>query len=407
MTLLCARIGRRRTLLISIMTMARLVRCSAWLSRSCQSRIALRKGDVSALSGSSSFRLFSADTNTEDGSSEKKRLVFLGTPEVAAPTLETLYEASQQPEADFEIVSVVTQPAKRRRRKGKKEPSPVGKVAEDLGLHVMTPERAKDTDFLDELQNDICPDLCITAAYGQYLPKRFLATPKYGTANIHPSLLPKWRGASPVQRSLEAGDNPVGVTVLYTVSKMDAGPIIAQVEQEIDENDTATTVLPLLFQVGTKLLIDVLPDLLDGETMTMEKARVQSEQDATAASLIHSSEAELKVWEESARTCHNRLRGFSMWPQTFLWFQVGDRPDPIKVKVTQTRVVEGTAEPTDVVELGPTKKSGLYVVCGDGSILELLQVQPVTRKAFPARDFQNGYPGETIRWIKTPPEPEK
>ena len=350
------------------------------------------------------LRLYS----TNEG--DKKRIVFLGTPEVAASSLQSIYDASTLPEANFEVAAVVTQPPKRRKRKGKLEPSPVGKVAEDLGLSVLCPEKANEKGFLDHLADEVRPDLCITAAYGQYLPKRFLATPVCGTVNIHPSLLPRWRGASPVQRSLEAGDNPVGVTVLYTVSKMDAGPIIAQEEKEIGENETADKVLPMLFEIGTNLLLDKLPEILDG-SITMETATPQDEDQAVAAPLIHSSEAEFKVWEQSARTCHNRLRGFAMWPGAFMYFQVGDREEIMKVKVTETRVVDGVAEPTDEVKLGPTKKSGLYVVCHDGSILELLRVQPATRKAFPARDFQNGYPGETIRWVRTPEDqaanPEK
>ena len=337
------------------------------------------------------IRLYSISSNNG-----KKRVVFLGTPEVAASSLRAIYDASTLPDANFEISTVVTQPPKRRKRKGKLEPSPVGKTAEDLGLSVLCPEKANERAFLDHLADEVKPDLCITAAYGQYLPKRFLATPAYGTVNIHPSLLPRWRGASPVQRSLEAGDNPVGVTVLYTVSKMDAGPIIAQEEREIDENVTAVEVLPMLFDVGTNLLLDKLPGLLDG-TITMETATPQDDGQAVAAPMIHSSEAEFRVWEESARTCHNRLRGFAMWPGAFMYFRVGDREEIMKVKVTETRVVEGTAETTDEVRLGPTKQSGLYVVCHDGSILELIRVQPATKNAFPARDFQNGYPGETIR----------
>lgn len=336
------------------------------------------------------LRLYS----TSDGG--KKRIVFLGTPDVAASSLQAIYDASTLPDADFEVSTVVTQPPKRRKRKGKLEPSPVGKVAEDLGIAVLCPEKANEKAFLDHLAHEVKPHLCVTAAYGQYLPKRFLATPVCGTVNIHPSLLPRWRGASPVQRSLEAGDNPVGVTVLYTVSAMDAGPIIAQEEKEIDENMTAIEALPMLFEIGTNLLLDKLPELLDG-TISMETATLQDQRQAVAAPLIHSSEAEFKVWEESARTCHNRLRGFAMWPGAFMYFRVGDREEIMKVKVTETRVVPGTAEPTDEVKLGPNKKSGLYVVCYDGSILELLRVQPATRKAFPARDFQNGYPGETIR----------
>jgi methionyl-tRNA formyltransferase len=247
--------------------------------------------------------------------------------------------------------------------------------------------------------------LCITAAYGQYLPKRFLATPTYGTVNIHPSLLPKWRGASPVQRSLEAGDNPVGVTVLFTISKMDAGPIIAQEEQMIDENDQATTVLPLLFEMGTNMLLEVLPDILEGK-ITMETAQPQDESLVVNANMIDASEAELRVWQESARVCHNRVRGFSMWPGTFCYLQIGDEEqEPTKVKIAKTRVLEESAEPTDVIEIGPNKGDGLRLVCGDGSILEVLELQPVTRKVMDAKSFVNGLQGRSVRWVKTPAVP--
>jgi methionyl-tRNA formyltransferase len=370
-----------------------------------------------------------SSTNADDEKKKiKKRIVFLGTPEVAATSLQAIYEASLRSDAPYEIVGVVTQPPKRRKRKGRVEPSPVGKLSEELGINVLCPEKAKDGDFLDQFQTEMRPDLCVTAAYGQYLPRRFLETPVLGTVNIHPSLLPRWRGASPVQRSLEAGDNPVGVSVLYTVSRMDAGPLIVQSSRQIDENDTATTVLPLLFGIGTKCLLDVLPDICSGK-ITFDTATPQDEDSDSAAvpvpaaAMIDTSEGEFKVWQESARSCHDRLRGFSMWPQAFMYLQVGDR-EPMKVKVTETRVVAvvpgdddtdtetaETAEPTDVVQLGPTKKSGLYVTCFDGSILELVMVQPATRKAFRARDFQNGYPGETIRWVRTPEDqaadPEK
>lgn len=347
------------------------------------------------------WRLYS-QLNSESAAETRKRIVFLGTPEVAATSLEKVFEASQQPASTFQVVGVVTQPPRRRKRKGKVEPSPVGKMAEELGLYIMSPEKANDPLFLEELEQQIKPDVCITAAYGQYLPKRFLAAPTFGTVNIHPSLLPRWRGASPVQRSLEAGDNPVGVTVLFTVSKMDAGPIIAQESVHIDADATASFVLPHLFDIGTQLLLKSLPRVLDG-TITMDTAQAQDENLVVAADMIDSSEAELKVWEESALTCHNRLRGFSMWPGVFLYVQVGEREDIVKLKVTKSKVVvNATSEPTNVVRLGPNKEDGLHLVCWDGSILELIEVQPATKKPFPARDFQNGYPGEVIRWVRPP-----
>eukprot|EP00535_Pseudo-nitzschia_heimii_P004558 CAMPEP_0197177326 /NCGR_PEP_ID=MMETSP1423-20130617/2968_1 /TAXON_ID=476441 /ORGANISM="Pseudo-nitzschia heimii, Strain UNC1101" /LENGTH=404 /DNA_ID=CAMNT_0042626853 /DNA_START=125 /DNA_END=1339 /DNA_ORIENTATION=- len=348
----------------------------------------------------SSRLFFSSNQNT----GEKKRVVFLGTPEVAATTLRSLYEDSI---GKYEIVCVITQPPKRRRRKGKAEPSSVGAAAEELGLPILSPEKANEKEFLDRLENEIKPDLFITAAYGQYLPKRFLAMPSLGTINIHPSLLPKWRGASPVQRSLEAGDNPIGVTVLYTVSKMDAGPIIAQKEdriQDVNADDAkATNVLPRLFEIGTDLLIENLPDVFSGE-MSFDKAKPQDEDLVVQATMIHSSEAEMKPWEETAATLHNRLRGFSMWPGAFLYLEVGEGSEPVKYKIIETRLLEEEREnePTEFIKRGPSKKDGLRLVCFDGSILEINRLQPATKKPVDALSFINGLQGRTVRYVKTP-----
>lgn len=330
----------------------------------------------------------------------KKRVVFLGTPEVAADSLRAIYEESQKVESQYEIVSVITQPPKRRKRKGSVIASPVGLVADELGIPVLSPEKAKDPEFLNDFEANVRPDLCITAAYGQYLPKRFLAAPTYGTVNIHPSLLPRWRGASPVQRSLEMGDNPVGVSVLFTVSKMDAGPIIVQSERMIGDNDQATTVLPLLFDIGTQTLIEVLPDLLDGK-ITMETATPQDDALVVEARMIDASEAELKVWQESALTCHNRVRGFSMWPGTFCYLQI-EGEEPIKCKIVETRVLDERVNPTQVVEIGPSKQDGLRLVCGDGSVLEIMKLQPVTRNVMDAKSFVNGLRGRALTWVETP-----
>jgi methionyl-tRNA formyltransferase len=362
----------------------------------------------------------------------KKRIVFLGTPEVAAETLTTLHAASRRsppPPLDggiaFEIVSVVTQPPRRGKRRGKLENSPVHRAAETLKLSVLTPEKANDPAFLDEIAA-LRPDLCITAAYGQYLPQRFLSCPKFGTVNIHPSLLPKYRGASPLQRALQQGDDqPLGVSVLYTVRKMDAGPIIAQEEYycTTDDNgisENATILLPKLFAVGTSLLLDRLPDIFLGDITMSKGVTVQDESLATNAPLIDANEAELRPWQQNATTMCNHIRAFSMWPQPYCYLQVGSR-DMVKVKLLEARVVPNLAvEPTQVVAMAAIdttnnktgsgakqqqqQPSGLRLVCYDGSVLEIFKLCPATRNPCPARDFQNGYPNETIRWVRpTPP----
>ena len=340
--------------------------------------------------------------NKADRQTTRARLVFLGTPDVAASSLQSLVRASQEPNACFEVVGVVTQPPKRRKRKGAPEPSPVGKVAEEYGIQMLTPEKAKDPEFLDELENSLRPDVCITAAYGQYLPKRFLAMPRLGTINIHPSLLPRWRGASPVQRSLQAGDDPIGVTILYTVSRMDAGPIICQEIYNVGKNEQATHVLSHLFEVGTASLLKVLPEVVSGQ-VTFDTATPQDEDGVVKADMIDVTEGELKVWEESAIVAHNKVRGFSIWPGTWMYFAIGDEAsDPVRIKVIQTQVREknpGSVPPTREVQLGKNKGDGLLLVCADGSVLELLHVQPETKKVMDAKSFVNGLRGQALQWV--------
>ena len=211
----------------------------------------------------------------------------------------------------------------------------------------------------------------------------------------------------------------MGVSVLFTVSKMDAGPIVSQKEEMIDENDDATKLLPYLFDIGTQSLLEVIPDVVNGK-ITMENSLVQDDALIVNADMISSAEGELRVWKESARECHNKIRGFSMWPGTFLYFAIEDDNDdngggeevvevvePTKVKIIESKVIgeAGSVDPTHEVTLGPTKKSGLHLVCGDGSVLELLKVQPVTRKAMDAKSFVNGLRGKTLRWVEMPEEP--
>ena len=282
--------------------------------------------------------------------------------------------------------------------------SPVGLVAEELELpYILHPEKARDAEFLDELENTVKPDLCITAAYGQYLPKRFLNLPKFGTLNIHPSLLPRWRGASPVQRSLEAGDNPVGVSVLFTVPKMDAGPIVSQEILSIEKNEQATTLLPTLFDIGTQSLLDALPKVVNGE-ITIDNSLVQDESEVVEASMINAAEGQLHPDTMSATECHNRIRGFSMWPGTYIYIKIGEEDDdetkePVKMKIIESNVLDETVDPTNVIEIGPKKKDGLRLVHSDGSVLELLKVQPVTRNVMDAKSFVNGLQGQNVRWI--------
>jgi len=227
-----------------------------WLSASCVH--ALRDGSMRT-------RLGPARILASLRARALPKVVFLGTPEVAAESLNTLAHAAKE-SGTFELCAVVTQPAQLLGRGSKRQlsPSPVAEAAGKLGIPVHTPERAKDEDFLAALEA-IQPDLCVTAAYGQWLPHRFLAIPRCGTLNIHPSLLPRWRGASPVQRALQAGDTETGVSVLWTVAKMDAGPVAAVGRRALQGDEKAPELLQELFLRGTRLLIELLPAIWSGD----------------------------------------------------------------------------------------------------------------------------------------------
>ena len=181
----------------------------------------------------------------------RKKVVFLGTPACAARSLDLLIAAANEGRGDFELVAAVSQPPVKQGRKMRLTNSPVHVTAEAAGLPVLTPPNAKDETFLAALA-ELQPDLCITAAYGCFLPQRFLDMPKFGTLNIHPSLLPLYRGAAPLQRCIESGDALGGVTVAFTVLKMDAGPVLRQQTHPMSGDEQFPELLVEMFEVGTQ-----------------------------------------------------------------------------------------------------------------------------------------------------------
>jgi len=326
-----------------------------------------------------------------------KSVVFLGTPDVAARCLELLVEASSANKAlDFEVTAVVTMPPSPQGRKKVLTPSPVHTLADSLNIPVMHPEKAKDPDFLSQL-TDLAPDLCITAAYGNFLPTKFLKIPKYGTLNIHPSLLPKYRGAAPVQRCLENGDTTAGVSVAFTVLNMDAGPVVRQVTRPLTGDEKADTLLLDMFEVGTAQLLEALPSVWNGSV----ERREQVDDDATPADKLSVEDARLDLGAVGALQAHNRARGFAIWPGLWTSIRVGDAA-PQRLKIVTTRVLEdatGSAEPTRLMgEVREGKTSVLRVVCGDGSVLGLTHVQVPGKTMVDARSFVNGLRGQDVHW---------
>ncbi|CAM9328130.1 unnamed protein product [Heterosigma akashiwo] len=329
-------------------------------------------------------------------STDRKKVIFLGTPDVAAQTLNRLLKASEEGRGGgFDISAVVTQPPAPAGRKKKLTPSPVQVLAEEKGLIVLTPEKAKDDNFIETL-TQIGPDLCITAAYGQFLPTKFLNIPKFGTLNIHPSLLPRWRGASPVQRALEAGDAVTGVSVLFTVLKMDAGPIAKSIEYTCTGDEQAPWLLEHLFGLGTDGLVEVLPAVWDGTIKTTE----QDEATAVAADKISKADGLLDFGAMGAAECHNRGRGFAGWPGVQSTFLIGESDEPTSIKILTTKLVakeSGSSEPTQEVKL---KGNLLEVICGDGSVLGVTELQPPNKKGMAVKAWWNGLRGERVRWCR-------
>ena len=279
--------------------------------------------------------------------------------------------------------------------------SPVQLTAEELSIPVFSPEKAKDEDFLVALES-IAPDLCITAAYGNYLPKRFLAIPKCGTVNIHPSLLPKYRGAAPVQRCLEAGDGISGVSLLFSVSKMDAGPIIRQHECALSGQEKAPEFLVDMFSVGANILLEALPSIFSGEVKN--QVIVQDESQATSADKLSPDDARTDFSTSSALQVHNKARGLAGWPglwSTFTLTVDGEiESEPQRIKIITTTVLKDveSSTTTNVSVVKDGKRDLLQVVCGDGSVLGIVEVQPPGKKIMPVRDFVNGLRGASIKW---------
>jgi len=332
--------------------------------------------------------------------SAPKRVVFLGTPSVAARSLELLLAGARAGRGGgFDIAAVVSQPPKPTGRKKKLTPSPVHELAEKEGLNLLTPPDAKDEAFLTALA-DLEPDLCITAAYGCFLPQRFLDLPAFGTLNIHPSLLPLYRGAAPVQRCLEAGDATTGVTVAFTVLAMDAGPVLRQVQRPLGGDEPATDLLLELFETGTEQLLEALPSVWDGSCESL--IRPQDGSQATKAAKVVPAEAEVRFDVLSAQTVHNRWRGFAGWPGLWTMLDLGDGKPPVRAKLLRTALGEASSpgssagEPSRVITL---QGDALQLACSDGSVLQLKELTLPGKKPCNGKAFFNGLNGREARWV--------
>ncbi|OCA85496.1 methionyl-tRNA formyltransferase [Bacillus sp. FJAT-27225] len=299
------------------------------------------------------------------------RIVFMGTPDFSVPVLRRLLEE------EYEIVGVVTQPDRPVGRKKVLTPPPVKVEALKHNIPVLQPEKIRVREELDKVLA-LRPDLVVTAAFGQILPKELLEAPKYGCINVHASLLPELRGGAPIHYAIIQGKEKTGITIMYMAEKLDAGDILTQVEVPITETDNVGTLHDKLSQAGAKLLSETLPKLLNGEL----KGIKQDDERATFASNIK-REQELIDWSKSGEQIYNQIRGMNPWPVAYTT-QGGQT-----VKIWTAEKVSGgqKGEPGEVVGF---EEDGIIVAAGSGSNVKITTLQPSGKKAMEAAEFLRG-----------------
>ena len=302
---------------------------------------------------------------------EKKKLkvVFMGTPDFAVPSLKALVESG------FQVPLVITQPDKPAGRGKKLKPPPVKTVAQKLGIEVLQPKRIKENAELKEKLRAIKPDLIVVAAYGKILPEWLLNLPKFGVVNVHASLLPEYRGASPIQAALLDGKEETGVTIMKVIPELDAGPIIAQEKVKIEPEDNAQTLHDKLSELGAKLLVETLPRYVKGELKPVE----QDDSKATYCKQITKEMGKID-WKESAHKIFNAVRAFTPWPSAYTFYK-GKR-----VKITSAEPVEGSGKPGEVIKADRE----LVVACGKGA-LKIKRLRPEGKKEISGEEFIRGY----------------
>jgi methionyl-tRNA formyltransferase len=300
------------------------------------------------------------------------RIAFFGTPAFAVPTLERLVSDGHA------IPAVVTQPDRPRGRGQKPTPGPVKAFAQAHGLRVLQPERLKDDAFLS-LMATLDLDVGVVAAYGKILPQGLLDIPRLGMVNVHASLLPRWRGASPVHRAIIAGDAETGVSIMRVVRELDAGGVYATTRRAIDEDETSEDVERDIAVLGAALLASSLPGIASG---TLAETP-QPEAGVTYAPRLTKEEG-LISWLAPARAIHNQVRGLHPWPHAYTSF------DEARVIVLRTAVPHVAAAPVPPGEVVGVDNDGILVAADAGDILRLVQLQLEGRRPVSGREFAAG-----------------
>lgn len=298
------------------------------------------------------------------------RIVFMGTPDFAVPAFCALMEA------DHEIVGVFCQPDRPQGRKQIVTPCPVKKQAMEVGVPVYQYEKISKQEGLDALRA-LKPELCVTAAFGQILSQKNLDVPKYGTVNIHASLLPKYRGASPIQQAVADGERVTGVTTMYTSRGVDCGDIILQEETPIGENETAGELFDRLALLGAKLIVETVELIEKGQAPRTP----QDESKATHCKMIEKADALIDFEKEPYYLCAH-VRGMNPWPIAFAML------DGAAMKVYEAKPCAGVGAPGQIL-CADTHK-GLIVACKNGAV-SFERIQMPGGKPVSAKDYLRGH----------------
>lgn len=309
------------------------------------------------------------------------KIIFMGTAELSCASLEKLAGDPR-----FQIAAVVTQPDKPKGRELKPHPPAVKVLAEQLHLPVLQPAKARDDFFLSQLRT-LQPELIVVVAYGHILPASILDLPAFGCVNVHTSLLPKYRGAAPIQWAIANGETDTGVTIMKMDTGMDTGPILSQKQIPILPEDNSATLHARLAQLGAALLLETIPGYVAGQI----PPRPQS-QEVSYAPKIKKEDGQID-WRLPAQTILNRLRAFTPWPGAFTFFNTASRP--CLLKIWQAGAVEETGAAGEILSAA---ESGIVVACGKGA-LRVVELQREGGRRMTAKEFLTGHtlkPGEQL-----------
>lgn len=298
------------------------------------------------------------------------RIIFMGTPEFACPTLQTLFDCGEQ------VVAVFTQPDRPKGRGQKLQPPPVKELALAHGITVHQPAKVRVPEVIDQIR-ELKPDLIVVVAFGQILPKALLEIPPQGCVNVHASLLPRYRGAAPLNWCIVNGESETGVTTMLMDVGLDTGPMLLKKATPIDPDEDIHSLHDRMSELGAALLSETLDGLKSGRIIPQPQDDIQ-----TCYAPMLKKEHGVIDWQRPANEIHNQIRGFSAWPGAITWLEAAP------LKLYRTAVSSGTGTPGTIITTG---KDGIEVACGQGSLI-IKELQAAGSRKMDAASFLAGHP---------------